>query len=55
MSSGIDIDMVDVKALDIVCREFECMNDETLDAMCLLIEAEIVARKGKNENNSKTI
>lgn len=53
MSSGIDLQEVDAESLNRVCKEYENMNDETIEAMCLLIEAEIVARKERGNNSKK--
>ena len=53
MSEAIKIDQVNGFALVRVCAELQRMSDADLDALCLMIEAEMTARK-EHENNRKT-
>ena len=52
MSEAIKIDQVNGHALVRVCADLERMSDADLDALCLMIEAEITARK-EHENHRK--
>ena len=53
MSEAIKIDQVNALALSRACMEIERMSDEDLDAMCILIEAEITARKEYGNHRKK--
>ena len=45
MSEAIKIDQVNALALSRACMEIERMSDADLDALCVLVEAEITARR----------
>ena len=45
MSEAIKIDQVNAQLLTRVCTDMEHMSDADLDALCVLIEAEITARE----------
>ena len=51
MSEAIKIDQVNSFALVRVCAELQRMSDADLDALCLMIEAEITARKNDTRKN----
>ena len=53
MSEAIKMDQVNALALSRACMEIERMSDDDLDAMCLLLEAEITARK-KHDTSKRT-
>ena len=53
MSEAIKIDQVSGHALVRVCAELQRMSDADLDALCLMIEAEITARK--YDTSKKTV
>ena len=53
MSEAIKIDQVNGFALVRVCAELQRMSDADLDALCLMIEAEITARK-EHDTSQKT-
>ena len=54
MSEAIKIDQVNGFALVRVCAELERMSDADLDALCLMIEVEITARK-EYDPSKKTV
>ena len=53
MSEAIKIDQVDGFALGRVCAELQRMTDADLDALCLMIEAEMTARKEYGNRRKK--
>ena len=53
MSEAIKIDQVNGFALVRVCAELERMSDADLDALCLMIEAEMTARKEHEDHRKK--
>ena len=53
MSEAIKIDQVNGFALVRVCAELERMTDADLDALCLMIESEITARKEHEDHRKK--
>lgn len=54
MSEAIKIDQVNGHALVRVCADLERMSDADLDALCLMIEAEMTARK-EHDPSKRTV
>ena len=54
MSEAIKIDKVNGSALVRVCAELQRMSDADLDALCLMIEAEMTARK-EHDTSKRTV
>ena len=53
MSEAINLDQVNGHALVRVCAELQRMSDADLDALCLMIEAEMTARKEHEDHRKK--